>query len=64
MNITIKGLDMVYRNGKRALDSVDLDIGSGMFRRPVDDVAEFSVRDELHAALKSDTKTRTQTKRT
>jgi ABC-2 type transport system ATP-binding protein len=31
MNITIKGLDMVYRNGKRALDSVDLDIGSGMF---------------------------------
>ncbi|MCK4538427.1 MAG: ABC transporter ATP-binding protein [Candidatus Krumholzibacteria bacterium] len=31
MNITIKGLDMVYRNGKRALDSVDLEIGGGMF---------------------------------
>ncbi len=31
MNISINGLNMVYKNGKRALDDINLDIGSGMF---------------------------------
>ncbi|MBN2070610.1 MAG: ABC transporter ATP-binding protein [Candidatus Krumholzibacteriota bacterium] len=31
MNISINGLNMVYKGGKRALDDVNLEIGSGMF---------------------------------
>jgi len=31
MNIKIRNLSQVYKGGKRALDDVDLDIGSGMF---------------------------------